>query len=107
MCLVVQMRTPDGTARTAVVRDASEGGAFLLTRGPTVREGEDVELEVVPVTEGHAPAKVRGRVLRLRPWEQSDLWRVGVAVRFEGGLPASLLLAEISARYASWSREPT
>jgi len=104
MCLVVQMRTADGEARTAVVRDASEGGAFLLTRGVSVHTGDTVELEVVPIEEGGSPALVRGRVLRARPWEDGDLWRLALAVRFEGALPESLGLADIAARQAHWAR---
>jgi hypothetical protein len=100
MCLVVHLRTADGGTRTAVVRDASEGGAFLLTGGVSVSPGDTVELEVIPYLEGSAPAIVRGRVLRARPWEAGDLWRLALAVRFEDALPESVELADIAARQA-------
>jgi hypothetical protein len=103
MCLVVHLRTADGRTRTAVVRDASEDGAFLLTGGAAVHAGDTVELEVIPYVEGAAPAIVRGRVLRSRPWESGDLWRLSLAVRFEGALPESVELADIAARQAHWA----
>jgi hypothetical protein len=104
MCLVVHLRTADGLARAAVVRDASDGGAFLLTGGSTVHPGDTVELEVVPFEDGGEPACVRGRVVRARPWEAGELWRLALAVRFEGHLPESVALEDIAARQAHWAR---
>jgi len=103
VCLVVKLRTSDGTARTAVVRDASDGGAFLLTDGAVVQPGDSVELEVVPFEDGAEHATVRGRVLRARPWEAGDLWRLALAVCFESALPPSVGLADIAARQAGWA----
>lgn len=103
MCLVVHLRTADGGARTAVVRDASEGGAFLLTGGASVHIGDTVELEVVPYDESAEATFVRGRVVRARPWEAGDLWRLALAVRFDGALPASVPLAAIAARQSHWA----
>ena len=103
MCLVVHLRTADGAARTAVVRDASEGGAFLLTGGASVHIGDTVELELVPYDEGAEPALVRGHVVRARPWDAGDLWRLALAVRFDGALPASVPLADIAARQSHGS----
>lgn len=108
MCLVVYLKTADGDTRAAVVRDASEGGAFLLTRGAAVNPGDTVELEVVPVEDGEpdgtsVPATVvRGRVVRTRLWDTGDLWRLALAVRFDATLPASVGLADIAARQ-SWA----
>ena len=102
LCLVVHLRTSDGEARTAVVRDASESGAFLLTRGAVLDVGDPVELEVVPTKDGGPAPRVRGHVVRARPWEAGDLWRHGLAVSFEGPLPAGVAIEELAAQQAHW-----
>jgi len=102
MCLVVHLRTADGLARTAVVRDASDGGAFLLTGGAVVHPGDTVDLEVQP-HEDEEPTNVRARVVRARPWDAGDLWRLALAVRFEDALPPNIALGDIAARQAGWS----
>ena len=103
MCLVVHLHTAEGLSRPAVVRDASDGGVFLLTGGPVVHPGDTVELEVVPLEGDAEPTSVRGRVLRASPWDSGDLWRLALAVRFDGALPASIGLADIAARHVGWA----
>jgi len=102
LCLVVHLKTANGHARTAVVRDASESGAFLLTRGAPVEVGDPVELEVLPVGKGDSLPRLRGHIVRARPWEAGDLWRLGVAVTFEAPLPASLGIEDLAAKHAAW-----
>jgi len=102
LCLVVHLKTANGKPRTAVVRDASESGAFLLTRGAPVEVGDTVELEVLPVGKSEPLPRLRGHIVRARPWEAGDLWRLGVAVTFEAPLPASIGIEELAAQQAQW-----
>jgi len=102
LCLVVHLRTADGDARTAVVRDASASGAFVLTRGSNIDVGTPVEIEVVPLQDGAPAPTVRGQIVRAGTWEAGDLWRQGLGVSFEGALPATLPIEEIAAQQASW-----
>lgn len=97
VCLVVQLRASDGTKRTAVVRDASQSGAFVLTREAPLDVGDPVELEVVPFEDDTPAPWMRGRVVRAKPWDDGDLWRQAIAVKFDYALTSSLELEELSA----------
>ena len=97
VCLVVQLRAPDGSKRTAVVRDASQSGVFVLTREAPIRVGDPVELEVVPFDDDTPAPWMKGRVVRAKPWEAGDLWRQAIAVKFDYELSSSRELEELSA----------
>ena len=102
VCLFACLRTTDGRARSAVVRDASTTGAFLLTRGAVADVGDPIELELVPLEDGEPSPRWRGQVVRSRPWDTGDLWRQSLAIRFEATLPESVGLEQVAARQAAW-----
>ena len=93
---MVRLETVDGDARPAVVRDASESGVFLLTHGTALEVGDTVELQLVAAEPGEATPRVRGRVVRAKPWEAGDLWRLGLGIRFDGKWSPELVLAALA-----------
>ena len=84
------------TNTTALIRDLSVSGAFLLTRVP-MKIGEAIRLSLYLVGEQAAPVVADGRVVRheRRSSDCDDVWQYSVGVQFDS--PLNDYQAEIQA----------
>lgn len=86
-----------GHSGTAIARDISVSGMFLMTMAPYELDDEVIIRFLLPSSSCHI--EIAGRVIRLeRPREGMDTSNVGVALRFDDA--DEWALAEVS-RYVS------
>jgi hypothetical protein len=84
----VEHEAPEKDA--ALIADIATGGALLLVRGPCLRAGEVVRLDLLIDVEAHGSHHVTGQVLRIEPLptERVSLWTHQAAIEFDS--PISL-----------------
>jgi Tfp pilus assembly protein PilZ len=73
-----------GKPRTAMIKDLSVNGAFLLTRG-NFTVGSPITLALYLRTDITVPRQVEGKVVRVtpRPIDRADFWHFDVGVQFD------------------------
>jgi len=80
------MVLPDGAQTIAVIRDLSTTGVLLLTDTIKLRADDRVKLELHIGKEPESSCLVQGRVVRVEPVQDVDLWKSLVAVNFDEAL---------------------
>ncbi|MBI5534081.1 MAG: PilZ domain-containing protein [Deltaproteobacteria bacterium] len=80
---------PDGAQRIAVIRDLSTSGVRLLTDTIKLHVDDVVKLELHIGKDPDTCSVVRGRVVRVEPVTDIDLWKRCFAVSFDEPLAMS------------------
>jgi hypothetical protein len=73
----------DGAQRIAVIRDLSASGVLLLMETVQVQIDDKVQLELHIGQDPDDSRVVHGRVVRVEPLTDTDLWKLSVAINFD------------------------
>jgi hypothetical protein len=101
VCVATDVAADTVNKHTALIRDMSVSGAYLLTRVP-VEVGESLDLAIhLPVKGEEQIKETTAKVVRLEPLppDRADVWSCGFAVKFVD--PLDELEEEIEALYAA------